>query len=138
MRRAVSQGTLRGTRSAPRALQLSPSEKRYIRRSWPLLATLRAILRTEQNVRFALLFGSAARGTDTPASDIDMLVEMRDSSLERMIDRAGRRTLPPTDARPGGTDDNRARVTAAMTVIAGSSALALYWLLVTARYSPLL
>ncbi|MGH2992933.1 MAG: type VII toxin-antitoxin system MntA family adenylyltransferase antitoxin [Solirubrobacterales bacterium] len=51
-----------------------------------MLAALRAALRTEQNVRFALLFGSAATGTDTPASDVDMVVELGDSSLERVVD----------------------------------------------------
>jgi predicted nucleotidyltransferase len=51
-----------------------------------LISALRAALRTEKNVRFALLFGSAARGTDTAASDVDVLVQMRDSSLERIVD----------------------------------------------------
>jgi predicted nucleotidyltransferase len=50
------------------------------------MAALRQALRTDQNVRFALLFGSAARGTDTPASDIDVLVELRDPALDRVID----------------------------------------------------
>lgn len=62
------------------------SERRYIRRSWGLLAILRATLRTEQNVRLALLFGSAARGTDDPASDLDVLVDLRDPSLERVAE----------------------------------------------------
>jgi predicted nucleotidyltransferase len=58
----------------------------YVRRSWPLLASLRQALRTERNVRFALLFGSGARGDDTPHSDLDLLVEMRDPALERVVD----------------------------------------------------
>ncbi len=37
-------------------------------------------------MRFALLFGSAARGEDHEGSDIDLLVEMRDSTLERRLD----------------------------------------------------
>lgn len=86
LRRAVGQGTLRATRPAPRSLELPLSERRYARRAWPLLATLRRTLRTEQNVRFALLFGSAAVGTDTPVSDVDVLVDLRDPSLERVID----------------------------------------------------
>ena len=57
-----------------------------MRRSWKLLATLRTALRTEHNVRFALLFGSAATGMDTPSSDVDVLVDMRDASFERVID----------------------------------------------------
>jgi uncharacterized protein len=86
LRRAVNQGTLQATRTSPRRLEISLAEKLYARRAWPLLGSLRAALRTEGNVRFALLFGSAARGDDTPASDIDLLVQLRDESLERLAD----------------------------------------------------
>jgi len=86
LRRAVSQGTLRGSRSTPRKLELPLPEREYVRRSWGLLSALRAALRTEQNVRFALLFGSAATGTDTPESDVDVLVDLRDTSFERVVD----------------------------------------------------
>lgn len=86
LRRAVNQGTLRATRPTPRTLALPLSERRYVRRSWPLLAALRRALRTEQNVRFALLFGSAATGADTSTSDVDILVDLRDPSLERVAD----------------------------------------------------
>jgi predicted nucleotidyltransferase len=86
LRRAVSQGALRATRPTQRTLHLPFAERRYIRRSWPMLAALRAALRTEQNVRLAVLFGSAARGTDTLASDLDVLVDLRDCGLERVVD----------------------------------------------------
>lgn len=86
LRRAVNEGTLRGERSSPRKLEIGAAEKQYVRRSWKLLAALRGGLRTEQNVRFALLFGSAARGEDTAESDIDLLVEMREPSLVRIAD----------------------------------------------------
>jgi predicted nucleotidyltransferase len=86
LRRALNQGTLRAARPTPRALELPLIERGYVRRSWPLLAALRAALRTEQNVRFALLFGSAATGADTPASDVDLVVDLRDPSLERVVD----------------------------------------------------
>jgi predicted nucleotidyltransferase len=86
LRRAVNLGTLRGSRLAPRKLHLPLHEREYVRRSWGLVATLRATLRTEQNVRFALLFGSAAAGTDTPGSDVDVLVDLRDASFERVVD----------------------------------------------------
>lgn len=86
LRRAVNLGTLRGSRLAPRKLQLPLDEREYVRRSWGLVVALRAALRTEQNVRFALLFGSAAAGTDTPGSDIDVLVDLRDASFERVVD----------------------------------------------------
>lgn len=86
LRRAVSAETLRAQRPSPRRLEITPAEKRYARRSWPLLASLRAALRTESNVRFALLFGSAARGDDTPDSDVDLLVSMRDYSFDRVAD----------------------------------------------------
>ena len=86
LRRAVSEGTLRGVRPTERTLALPLSERRYVRRKWPLLSSLREALRTEQNVRLALLFGSAATGSDTPGSDVDVLVDLRDSSLDRMVD----------------------------------------------------
>ncbi len=90
LRRALNQGTLHAERPTPRKLEIGATEKRYLRRSWALLAGLREALRTRQNVRFALLFGSAARGDDSAASDLDLLVEMRDSSLGRRADLAAR------------------------------------------------
>src|SRR3954470_13395006 len=81
LRRAVNEGTLKGDRLSPRRLKLPVAEKAYIRSHWDLLARLREALRTEPNVRFALLFGSAARGEDTEESDVDLLVEMRDPLL---------------------------------------------------------
>lgn len=86
LRRAVSQGTLRASRPTPRALDLPLSERAYIRRSWTLLSALRAALRTERNVRSAVLYGSVAIGTDTPASDVDIVVDLRDPSLDRVVD----------------------------------------------------
>ncbi len=86
LRRAFNEGTLRAERPTPRKLKLGAAEKRYLRRSWKLLAVLREALRTEQNVRFAFLFGSAARGDDSEGSDLDLIVEMRDSSLVRIVD----------------------------------------------------
>jgi predicted nucleotidyltransferase len=86
LRRAFNEGTLRAERPSPRKLKLDAGEPGYLRRSWGLLASLRSALRTEQNVRFALLFGSTSRGDDTASSDIDLLVEMRDSSLTRIAD----------------------------------------------------
>jgi predicted nucleotidyltransferase len=56
-----------------------------VRRSWHLIAALRGALRTEQNVRFAVLFGSTSRGTDTPTSDVDVMVELRDPGLEQVV-----------------------------------------------------
>ncbi len=51
-----------------------------------MIALLRSALRTEHNVRFALLFGSSALGTDTPNSDVDVLVALRDPRLQRLVD----------------------------------------------------
>jgi predicted nucleotidyltransferase len=90
LRRAVNQGTVRGERVAPRKLRLPLREGDYVRRHWPLLGKLRAALRTEPNVRFALLFGSTARGDDREDSDVDVLVVLRDSSIERRLDLEGR------------------------------------------------
>jgi predicted nucleotidyltransferase len=92
LRRAVNQGTLRASRPSPRMLELPLTERQYVRRSWSLLSALRAALRTEHNVRFALLFGSAATGADAPGSDVDVLVELRDPRLERVVDLSAKLT----------------------------------------------
>jgi predicted nucleotidyltransferase len=68
------------------------SERQYARRAWPLLSALRTALRTEHNVYFALLFGSAARGTDAPDSDVDVLIALRDPSLERIVELGAKLT----------------------------------------------
>lgn len=50
------------------------------------MAKLREALQAEQNVRLAPLFGSTAVGTDTSASDVDVLVDLHDGSLEYVAD----------------------------------------------------
>ena len=92
LRRAIAEGSLRGVRRTPRTLDVSLSEREYVRRSWKLLSALRTALRTEPNVRFALLFGSAARGTGAPGSDVDVLVTLRDGRLERIVELSGKLT----------------------------------------------
>lgn len=82
LRRAVNEGTLRATRPSPRKLVLPFSEERYAREHWPLIAKLREALRTEHDVRFAMLFGSAARGEDTEASDVDVIVDLQADSQD--------------------------------------------------------
>jgi predicted nucleotidyltransferase len=49
-------------------------------------SALRLALRSEPNVRFALLFGSTSSGRATQNSDVDLLVALRDSSLDRVLD----------------------------------------------------
>lgn len=86
LRRAINNQTLRASRPSPRKLKISLSEKQFISRNWGLISSLQSALRTEHNVRFALLFGSVARGEATAGSDIDLLVEMRDGTLERQLE----------------------------------------------------
>jgi predicted nucleotidyltransferase len=92
LRRAVAEGSVRADRPSPRTLKMSLSEREYVRRSWKLLSALRTALRTEHNVRFALLFGSAARGTDAPGSDADVLVSLRDPDLGRIVELSAKLT----------------------------------------------
>jgi predicted nucleotidyltransferase len=86
LRRAAGQGTLRADRVSPRKLIVSPGEAGYLRRRWRVLAALRGALRTEPNVAFALLFGSAARGDDGADSDLDLIVALREPSLDGMVE----------------------------------------------------
>jgi hypothetical protein len=85
LRRAVDDGAIRGSRISPRRLKLSPAEESYVLQAWPLLGRLRALLRTERNVRFAALFGSRARGDERPDSDIDLLVVLDDDAVSRQF-----------------------------------------------------
>jgi len=86
LRRAVDEGAIRATRVSPRKLKLSPAEEGYVLRAWPLLGQLRSLLRTERNVRLAMLYGSRARGDERVDSDVDLLVELEDASLARRMD----------------------------------------------------
>ena len=67
-------------------------------RNWGLLQTLREALRTEPNVKLAVLFGSTARGDAGRRSDIDLLIAWKDKSrarpgalLAKLEDATGRR-----------------------------------------------
>jgi hypothetical protein len=80
LRRAVAQGALRTSRSGPRRLQLAPGEREYLRTHWPLLSGLRRTLRTEHDVRLAVLYGSLARGDEDAGSDLDLRLR-RDTAL---------------------------------------------------------
>lgn len=77
LRRYVNVGLLRGRRVAGGRLELSHAEEAYVRGHWTLLSKLMAALRTERDVRLAVLFGSIATGEDTPVSDVDLLIVHR-------------------------------------------------------------
>lgn len=77
LRRHVSGGLLRGRRVVRGQLELSQAEGAYLRDHWALLSKLLSALRTERDVRLAVLFGSTATGEDTPASDVDLLIVHR-------------------------------------------------------------
>lgn len=86
LRRGVRQGLIQAERRGPRRLAISPRERTYLGRHWPLLSRLRRTLRTERNVRMAVLIGSVARGSERPDSDIDMLVDLRDPHFARLAE----------------------------------------------------
>ena len=67
-------------------VRLSAAEHRYLKHRWPLLSGLRRALRTEPNVRLAILFGSVARGEEISRSDVDVLVDLRDPDPFRMLE----------------------------------------------------
>lgn len=78
LRRAAAQDTIRCHRPGPRRIRLSPGEAEYLRNHWRLLADLRKALRTEREVRLAVLYGSLARGDADADSDLDLLVALSD------------------------------------------------------------
>lgn len=86
LRRAANLGLVRAERMSERRLRLAHGERRYLERQWPLLSGLRQALRTEPNVRLAVLFGSVARGDDEHDSDVDVLVDLRVGDWLRMAE----------------------------------------------------
>lgn len=90
LRRAASEGLVRGERISPRRFRITLREEAYLRSHWELLRALRAALRTEPNVRLAVLFGSTATGSDDERSDVDVLVVLDDPGVGRLAELAER------------------------------------------------
>jgi predicted nucleotidyltransferase len=90
LRRAASEGLVHGERLSPRRFRITFREEAYLRLHWELLRALRAALRTEPNVRLAVLFGSTAIGSDDERSDVDVLVVLQDSGVGRLAELAER------------------------------------------------
>jgi predicted nucleotidyltransferase len=82
LRRYVGDGVLRGRRIVPGRLEISSKEQSYLRSHWALLSQLKGVLRTERDVRLAVLFGSTAVGEDRLGSDVDVLIAHRHSENE--------------------------------------------------------
>lgn len=90
LRRHVAAGLVHGRRVSPRRFDVSFREQEYLRRNWGFLQTLRDALRTEPNVRLAVLFGSQAKGTARTDSDIDLLVELAHPEAAQVAALTGR------------------------------------------------
>jgi predicted nucleotidyltransferase len=90
LRRAASEGLLHGERVSARRFRITLREEAYLRSHWELLKALRAALRTEPNVRLAVLFGSTANGNDDERSDIDVLVQLNDPGVGRLAELSER------------------------------------------------
>lgn len=96
LRRAIACGLVRARRPGPRRLELDSAEISYLVNRWPLLSALLRALRTEREVRLAVLFGSQARGSARPDSDVDLLVALGDTKRlaeieARLSEAVGRR-----------------------------------------------
>lgn len=90
LRRAAGQGLIRGERLGERKFRTTLREREYLRQHWPLLRRLRGLLRTEQNVRLAVLYGSYSDGSAGPGSDLDLVVQLRTDDVTRVADLSGR------------------------------------------------
>lgn len=94
LRRAARRGTIRCDRRSERRVTVSPAEERYVRRHWSTLSRIVSILRTQPNVRLAVLYGSLARGDDRSSSDVDVVVRFAHPSpharalIEDRLERA--------------------------------------------------
>lgn len=98
LRRYANQGLLRSERHGRGELRLPYGEERYLQEHWALLSGLRRALRTEHNVRLAVLFGSTATGDDLPESDVDLLIDHSTADLQQVAEL--RRRLQRRIGRP--------------------------------------
>lgn len=76
LRRAVQRGTVRCRRPGVRQVELAVDELAYLSKHWETISAVTEALRTERNVRMAVLFGSVARGHAVEDSDVDVLVSL--------------------------------------------------------------
>ncbi len=90
LRRAALRGTIRCTRRSPRRFEVDSSESEYVRRHWPLLGRALQVLRTQPNVRLAVLYGSVSRGDERSDSDVDLVVEFAEPSVHALSLLSGR------------------------------------------------
>jgi len=90
LRRAAAEGLIHGQRLSERRYKTTLREEAYLRSHWALLSALRKALRTEPNVRLAVLFGSLAKGEASEDSDLDLLVSLRDGSARTVAGLSGR------------------------------------------------
>ena len=91
--RLAATGLVRSGRRRGR-MPLPPTEENWLRAHWTVVSQLRSALRSEPNVRAALLFGSTAKGTDTPASDLDLILDLEPDdqlALRRVRQRLSRK-----------------------------------------------
>jgi predicted nucleotidyltransferase len=98
LRRAANRGTIRCRRPTPNTVHVPAQELRYLQSHWPLLSALLRVLRTQHDVRMAVLFGSFSRGEEHARSDLDLLVSFAGADglasarlAGRLEDVAGRR-----------------------------------------------
>ena len=89
LRRLSEVGMLRARRDWRR---LKPGEGEWLISHWQMVRALREALRTEKGVKSVLIFGSVAKGTDGPDSDLDLAVDMEDDE-DLMVRRALRKRL---------------------------------------------
>lgn len=99
LRRAVQRGTVRCRRPGLRQFELTADERAYLHEHWNTISAVTEALRTERNVRLAVLFGSLARGQAAEDSDVDVLVALAEerpmylSHLASRLTRALRRDV---------------------------------------------
>jgi predicted nucleotidyltransferase len=82
---------------------MAANERTYLRENWEIISVVTTSLRTERNVRLAVLFGSIARGHAEADSDVDVLVslaENRPTYLSHLAVRLQRVSARQVDVAP--------------------------------------
>lgn len=83
--RAAANGSIRAKGGRGHPYIVSEDEAQYLKDYWPVLSSLREALRCEPVVQEAVLFGSYATGHAHAASDLDLMVDIKNASGVQML-----------------------------------------------------
>lgn len=82
LRGAADLGAVRRQQTESGQVELAAGEHDYLKTHWELLRRMMVEMSEDANLSLAVLYGSVARGDEIPSSDIDLLVSLREDTVD--------------------------------------------------------